>query len=601
MKIREKFLLIITAVMLIILLISYGITYSYFYTVIFKETMQNQRINVELNRRMANNFLESIYYTAVQLVNDKALGDYLSISPEDPLDAIRVKFSIEDQFFHYATHQIVNNIYNYRTTLFLSDQIPISESFEAKTLRDDVSTATSSIFSNTNIKNENWFQETVKNGISVFLHNDTNEFCIARKITNNYYIGPHDKNGMAVLVVSVPINQLEQVFSSIPVTENSSFAILNENGHILYRSNDIIPQEQYLSALNASNQGKIKEFPLHEDGHAYQVNYCDTKYGIQFLFLIPDSDIKHILSPLLTTYTLIFFGIALSILLVIYIVIFRLSRSIIRFSSAVNEIQDTRSFDCTKLHVSNEKELIILEKSFSAMIENINHMIEDIHIQNQREKRSQLRALQAQINPHFLFNTMDIVNWMALSRGCDDIAGIVSSIANMMRYSITDSDSIVPISVELSNIREFLSIYRLRHHNILNLNDTTKDDTIQIPKFTLQPLVENSVRHAKPLSGEILEITILARKENNLSIIEIHDNGIGCDSDELNRHLNYCQTNLTLSTGFGIRNVNERIRLYFGGDSCLSYKNESDGTLTAQIILDHQYYHPPEDPSISSI
>lgn len=218
MKIRKKFLLIFTPSILIILLISYGITYSFFYNIIFHETMQNQRVNVELNRKMANNFLESIYYTAVQLVSDKALGNYLSVSPKDPLDAIRAKFSIEDQFFHYATQQIVNDFYNYRTTLFLSDQIPISDAFEANTLNDGIPLATNSIFSNSNIKEESWFHETVKNGVSVFLNTSTNEFCIARKITNNYYIGPYNQNGMATLVVSVPVNQMEQIFSSVPVT-----------------------------------------------------------------------------------------------------------------------------------------------------------------------------------------------------------------------------------------------------------------------------------------------------------------------------------------------------------------------------------------------
>lgn len=265
----------------------------------------------------------------------------------------------------------------------------------------------------------------------------------------------------------------------------------------------------------------------------------------------------------------------------------------------MGEIQDTRNFDCKKLHVSNDKELLSLENSVSGMIKNINQLIENIHSQNEREKRSQLLALQAQINPHFLFNTMDIVNWMALSRGCDDIAGIVSSIANLMRYSITNADSIVPISVELSNIQEFLSIYQLRHHNTLNLDTKTAEENIQIPKFTLQPLVENSVRHAKPPDGHILEIKIRAYHNSHSSIIEIHDNGTECNSDELNRHIHHKENHLTPSNGFGIRNVNERIQLYFGGDSCLTYKNEPDGTLTAQIFLDHQFYHPPKEEVIS--
>ncbi len=157
------------------------------------------------------------------------------------------------------------------------------------------------------------------------------------------------------------------------------------------------------------------------------------------------------------------------------------SRPIIRLSGAIGEVKDTRNYDKKKLHVSSEKELVILEKSFGQLIDNVNGLIEDIRIQDEKEKRSQLRTLQAQINPHFIFNAMDMVNWLALSRNCDDIASIVSSIANMMRYSITNADGMVPINQEIANIREFISVYQLRHDNRLRLETDIDAEDICIP------------------------------------------------------------------------------------------------------------------------
>ena len=180
---------------------------------------------------------------------------------------------------------------------------------------------------------------------------------------------------------------------------------------------------------------------------------------------------------------------------------------------------------------------------------------------------------------------MDMVNWLSLSRGCDDIAEIVSSIASLMRYSITDADSMVPVTLELENIREFISIYQLRHNNRPILQADLQSETLLIPKFTLQPLVENAVRHAVPPQGEDLRIDVKAWLEGELSIIEVHDNGTECSADELNRHLNYEKTDLQISSGFGIRNVNETIGLRFGAGSNLSYRNEADGSLTARITL----------------
>lgn len=346
------------------------------------------------------------------------------------------------------------------------------------------------------------------------------------------------------------------------------------------------PREIYESARIDSGDGKQGELTLSLGGDKYLVSNCEARYGIRLLFLTPNSDIVDSVRPLLFTYSLIFAGIALAILVVIYILTGRLSRPIIRLSGAIGEVKDTRNYDKKKLHVSSEKELVILEKSFGQLIDNVNGLIEDIRIQDEKEKRSQLRALQAQINPHFIFNAMDMVNWLALSRNCDDIASIVSSIANMMRYSITNADGMVPINQEIANIREFISVYQLRHDNRLRLETDIDAEDICIPKFTLQPLAENSVRHARPLPGEDLCIRIRAWKEEGKALIEVHDNGRGCDAQELNRHIRYEKTALQVSSGFGIRNVNERIGLWYNGGSGLVYHNEKDGTLTVRIILD---------------
>src|SRR5699024_11756993 len=106
--------------------------------------------------------------------------------------------------------------------------LPISDSFEAYTLNDNPYVASNSVFSNSRVKEEDWYQETVKNNIYVFLNEATDEICIARKITNTYYIGPYDSNGTAVLVVSVASSQIENVLYSSLVTPGSGYAVLKD-------------------------------------------------------------------------------------------------------------------------------------------------------------------------------------------------------------------------------------------------------------------------------------------------------------------------------------------------------------------------------------
>lgn len=585
MNFKKRIFYTIAAGMLSILLLSYAVMYLYFYRVMFQETIMKQRAYVNLNQQMADNFVQSVYHTAVQIVSDKALGGYLSMDPDDPMECIQIKTAIQTQFSHYSVHQAIDSTYHYRNTLFLSDSLPIAASLETYALDDNPYVISNGVFSNADAKKQDWYQQTVKNVFHIFHNETTDDFCIARRINNNYYLGPHISEGLAVMVVSISMDQLANVFSSLPITPGNGYAVLNEEGKILYLSNPAILQSDYENAWQEYQMQEHAEFTMTSEHKRFLVNYCTSEYGLQMLFLTPDQDIVAGVMPLMYTYSAIFAGIILVTLLVIYLLTNQLTTPLRKLSQAISGIHDTRAFDKETLHVSNDKELMILESSFGHLIDNVNSLIEDIKVQNEKEKRSQLRALQAQINPHFLFNAMDMVNWLALSRNCDDIAQIVSSIANLMRYSITDADGMVDIEQELANIRDFAAIFQQRYHNRLHLETQIQAKHILIPKFTLQPLVENSIRHGRPAAGDDLQIRIQAYAEHDRTIIEVRDNGCGCNAETLNRHLNYEETGLKISSGFGIRNVNERLLLRFGAESGLVYLNAPDGTLVARITL----------------
>lgn len=586
MGIRKKIFLITAAAMFSVLIVSYFVMYLYFYRVIFHDTTVKLHTNVELNRRMADNFFQSVYQTAVQIVSDKAMGGYLNYNCQDPLKTIQTKQAIKTQFTHYAAQQAVNSTYYYRSTLFLSDILPIAGKFEKEDLNSGKDAASSNVYSNSGVKDQDWYKETVKNFQYIFVNEATDEFCIARKVINNYFTGPYTRDGTAVLVVSVARSQLDKVFSSTLATKGSGYALFNEKNEILYCSSSAISRSTYESAWLASGNGQKNEFTVDVDSETYVAVNCEAHGGLKLLFLTPNRDILESVHPILDTYSLIFACVALVLMGVIYMLAKGFSRPLIRLSEDIGSIRDTRSFDKRKLLISTEKEMVILQNSFGRLIDNVNQLIDDIELQGEKEKRYQLRALQAQINPHFIFNAMDMVNWLALSRDCDDIANIVDSIASMMRYSITDADGIVPIGQEITNIHKFISIYRLRHNNRLQLETEIEAVDICIPKFTLQPLVENSVRHAFVPGGQDLHIRIRAWREQEKALIEVHDNGTGGDADELNRHLRYEKTELNISSGFGIRNVNERISLWFNGGSGLIYRNLEDKTMTVRIILD---------------
>ena len=191
------------------------------------------------------------------------------------------------------------------------------------------------------------------------------------------------------------------------------------------------------------------------------------------------------------------------------------------------------------------------------------------------------------MNPHFVLNAMNTVNYMALMRGQDDIAATVDSIASLMRYSITDPDKLVSIHTEVENIREYISIYTLRFRQEIRLEISADrpDTEIFIPKFTLQPLVENSIRHGITRQDAGITVFLRAWEDEDRLYVQVTDTGRGADPDKLNAYLRYEDVDLKVSHGFGIRNVNERIQLHFGGDSGLTFSIDTNGRLAATLTI----------------
>ena len=186
-----------------------------------------------------------------------------------------------------------------------------------------------------------------------------------------------------------------------------------------------------------------------------------------------------------------------------------------------------------------------------------------------------------------MLNAMNAVNYMALEREQDDIAATVDSIASLMRYSITEPDRLVTMDSELENIRQYIAVYVLRFRQDIQLQilPGLPPSQVVIPKFTLQPLVENSIRHGITRQDAGITICIRAYLENDQLLVDVTDTGCGADAAKLNAYLQYQPVELKVTHGFGIRNVNERLQLRFGDSGGLEYLNYDGEKLIARLHL----------------
>lgn len=592
MSIKRKVFETLLILILTFLVFSYAIMYMLFEQVMTRKIKDYQNTVVLLNQNLIGSFIDSFNQTTLLLSGDEAMGKYMSEDISDTLTGLQIRVGIQKQFSNYLTLPSDRGKLTYKSTFFLNDGLPIASSFIASDLSYNAMQS-SNVYSNKKVKNLDWYQKTIHSDdlTYIFIDSKTKEFCYSKKIQNTYYTGAYKPEGLGVVVIQVPLARLRDSLPFTPITPNSLFILMQKENKMLYQSSDCLPPgltEALMKVPSPKEDAPASSHTITLKGKQYLSYQRTFQHDLTLVFLTPTSDIRNQATSTANVYVsfALFFLILAAVLA--YAISCRLTRPIIRFSESIEKIDDTRTFDLRKLEVSDYHEIKTLCKSFGQLISHTNALIKDIQVREEQRAAYEFSALQAQINPHFIYNAMDTVGWLALADGKDEIANVVSSISNLMRYSINQPDTMVPLAKELDNIREFISIYQLRFDNKIKLDIEIPliPEQIFIPKFIVQPLVENAILHGDDDPSVSIFICIQARQEPSHTIIEIKDSGRGCDPELLNRYLAYEPVPLKVTNGFGIRNVNERIRLKFKGGSGLSYHYDEDHRLTARIDLD---------------
>ncbi len=582
MSITKRTFLIAGGTICAILLALNGATYLLFRYAIARQLITSQEALVEANVRLSSGFTQTVDQLVYQYTSDRQLGELLGETVgEDELRDLNTKYKLNSRLTYQINAQTVLLNNNFTTALYINPDLEVSRLFTSENTIPGVSR----VFSGEMAESEPWYQAArqSRGGQYIFLSSDKTRLCFACKLQNSAFAGPHLREGVGVLLGSLPVSQLPRLLSLFPLTENSGFLLLNSQGEQVYRSENLgsLPAA---GALPLPDSGSTQLLIGQEK---YLASTRELQWGLQLVFLTPYRDITSQVWTMMFPYLVcsavfLVVGILLALALSAGI-----SRPVVRFTRQLESIQDTRGLDAGSFQIQGPREIRQLTRSFGALVERINALIDQVKAKEDQRRESELRALQAQINPHFMLNAMNAVNYMALEREEDDIAATVDSIASLMRYSITEPDRLVTMSTELDNIREYIAVYVLRFRQDIRLEllPGLSPDQVVIPKFTLQPLVENSIRHGITRRDTGITVYIRARREENRLLIEVTDTGRGADAAKLNAYLDYQPVDLQVTHGFGIRNVNERLRLRFGSKSSLRYENYEGGRLLARLTI----------------
>ncbi len=240
----------------------------------------------------------------------------------------------------------------------------------------------------------------------------------------------------------------------------------------------------------------------------------------------------------------------------------------------------------------------------SEIIDNVGHMaqetrtlIQEVYESHIQQKEAEIKALQSQINPHFLYNTLSKINWISIRRGEEDISRIVTALSTFYRSTLNHGDFVTTVRGELATTRAYVDIQLYIHGNSFDVEYAVNEDIMDysLPSIILQPIVENAIEHGISMKsdGERGLLRLSGRKEGHDIVFEVFDNGPGLSDQEIAAIFERS------SKGYGDKNVNDRLRLFFDEEYGLSFQRLDAGGLIAVIRIPQ--YIPLEASNTSSV
>ena len=393
-----------------------------------------------------------------------------------------------------------------------------------------------------------------------------------------------------VLLVDMSFSGIEQICKDVELASSDGYLyLIDGDGEIIYH-----PRQQliYAGLLEENNRTAAG----YEDGsHAEtfggakrQVTVKTVGYtGWKLVGVVPADNIWDNYGQLLLFFL---FVVLFSIFLLVFVNLHlseRISVPIKTLERAVKELEAGR--EEVDIDVSGPYEIERLGHSIRSMVSTMRHLMDDIIEQEAQKRRSELDVLQSQINPHFLYNTLDSVVWMTENGRTDEATVMLTALARFFRISLSRGSNIIPIADELEHARHYLTIQKMRYKNKFSATIEARGgvEKLYTIKLIVQPILENAIYHGMAYADGDGEITVRARRDGEDVVIEVADNGPGMPEETVERLLDqsYAAAPGTKGSGIGLRNVHQRIRLTFGEEYGLAIHSEPDAGTTVCIRL----------------
>ncbi|MCR4797940.1 MAG: histidine kinase [Lachnospiraceae bacterium] len=390
------------------------------------------------------------------------------------------------------------------------------------------------------------------------------------------------------LVIYFSSEKLKTVLEQDVSTHQGASYIINERDSIVSSSDENQVGLYFMSydtvrGLSSEKNGYTEKTVMEEDVYATSYRLGDSDWYM--VTVMPQAPILNRGRDIILNLMLIYF-LTLTVALVFALVLSNsLIRRIARINSSMRDAREALPVPLPEPTVHDE--IGELTRSYNHMANEINTLMEREKEAAKNLRKTEVRALQAQINPHFLYNTMDMISWMAQTGKGDDVTSAVRALSEFYKLTLSKKDIYADIRSEREHVKLYLKLQNMRYEGKLHLIDDIPDELndIRIPKLTLQPIVENAVLHGI-LEKESAEGTILltAWTEEDHVIILVSDDGVGMD-EETKRLILSGNTKNTGGTNIAIVNTHRRLKMLFGEEYGLKYESAPGEGTEVMITL----------------
>jgi two-component system sensor histidine kinase YesM len=395
---------------------------------------------------------------------------------------------------------------------------------------------------------------------------------------------------IGALVVKLNWNLFAASSQLLTTEKDSRVFFIDNEGRIIYQSNNMhYANNQFENIFQSIKKTEDGDFFVHNDEYVFYRKLSESLYLVKTM---PTSIATEFYKEILSSQLLIIFVTGFIIFGIILFFSAQLTKPIRTLTKSMQNIDGILEGEELPIMITKTNdEIKVLEQSYRFMIHKIRDLIDKEYKQRIETQSAQLMALQAQINPHFMYNTLQMIGTMAVDKEAIEIYQVISAYSKMMRYNMQLTEELVTVDQEINNVQQYIQIQQMRFGEQLSIHTQIEPLTIDllIPKLSIQPIVENCFKYGFIKREIVWNIHIKTWIESENLFIEISDNGIGISK----KHISEIFKNLSgenqlhfyNSDHLGLRNIDSRIKMHFGKEYGLKVESEKDKYTRITIVM----------------